>query len=162
MSDFRVLLERETPILSRYARRLCRGSAWSEDLLQETLLLALRLEKSFTLGTNLRAWLFTLMRNKYRNEVRKRQRRGKITIEEQVNDYITDWSIRQESSLALSQTLDALAVLPKDYRDVLVLVAVKELTYVETADRIGIPIGTVRSRLSRARVLLKSALEEHS
>lgn len=162
MTEFRLLLEQETPALNRYARRLCHGSAWSEDLLQETILLALRLENSFTLGTNIRAWLFTLMRNTYRNEVRKRRRRGQITTEEQTEEYTTDCPVRQETSLALTQALCALESLPKAYRDVLVLVAIRGLSYAEAAIVIDAPVGTVRSRLSRARKLLKSGLEEHS
>lgn len=160
MPEFRRLLEQETPALSRYARRLCRNSLWAEDLLQETLLLALRLENGFTVGTNMRAWLFTLMRNTYRNETRKRRRRGLITVEEQQGEYTIECPNRQETSLALQQTLQAVETLPPAYRETLLLVAVHGLSYAETAQKTGKPVGTVRSRLARARKRIKETLEE--
>lgn len=162
MSDFRQLLSTETPSLQRYAQRLCCGAPWAEDLLQETLLLALRLEDDFTPGTNLRAWLFTLMRNTYRNEERKRRRRSRITVEEYAQEYSIAGVNGQESSLALSQTLQALDALPPLYRETLLAVAIEGRTYEEASQIIGRPIGTVRSRLSRARMLLKKTLEEQA
>lgn len=155
MPEFRVQLAREAPALGRYANFLCRGSPWSEDLCQETFLLALRLEKTFTLGTNLRAWLFALMKNIYRNEARKDRRRSVLIKQEYAEGVTGEASHNQEMSVILAQTLRSMDALPEIYRDVLFLVAIDGLTYAETAQILDTPVGTVRSRLARARELLK-------
>ncbi len=128
--------------------------------MQETVLLALRLENTFILGTNIRAWLFTLMKNTYLNESRKRRRRGQLSIEEQPSEYTIDCANRQESRLALTQAMRAVDRLSPVYKEVLVLVALRGLSYADTARIIGKPLGTVRSRLARGRKMLKDALEE--
>ncbi|MEM8771293.1 MAG: RNA polymerase sigma factor [Pseudomonadota bacterium] len=160
MSGFSQELEEERAYLLRYARYLVLGNRVSpEDLVQETFYLALKLKDSFQPGTNLRAWLFAIMRNEYRNELRKVRRRTALFIDGLDFD-VEDFGVEigagteQETSAALSETMAAVKRLPGRYREVLILVTIKGLSYSETAALLGKPVGTVRSRLSRARVKL--------
>ena len=166
MSAFDQQLEEQRADLLRYARYLVLGNAISpDDLVQETFLLALRLKDSFRRGTNLRAWLFAIMRNEYRNELRKARRRKAVFltgIDIDIDGLVdsAEFPVQQDSQAALNDTLAAIRTLPAQYREVLVLVAIKGLSYAETAALLDTPIGTVRSRLSRARAKLVVELEK--
>jgi RNA polymerase sigma-70 factor (ECF subfamily) len=160
MTQFLRELEGELPDLRRFALRLCRNEPWSEDLLQETVCQALRLEERYTPGTNLRAWLFTLQKNCYLNERRKRQRVRLYGLEEVTNEVALCVLPLQETATTMNAVLEAAEALPEGQYQVLRCVSVDGLSYAETAQTLNIPVGTVRSRLARARLTLKSMFDE--
>jgi RNA polymerase sigma-70 factor (ECF subfamily) len=152
----RQLLIEQLPGLRRYARVLA-GDAWAaDDLVQDTLERACTKWQLWVVGTDLRAWLFTLMHNLYLN-----QRRGAAAKLAVVN--IDD---AQEQLPAIEASADevldldrCLRQLPADQRAVLLLVTLEDMSYEDTAKVLGIPVGTVMSRLSRARSRLRELLE---
>jgi RNA polymerase sigma-70 factor (ECF subfamily) len=146
----------------------------AEDLLQETYLRAFRFFHRFTPGTNCRAWLLTIMHNVFKNRY-PYYRRTNQTLEfelvahEHDKQRLSDGEASRDdpAELLLSQLLDseiiaALQTLPQEYRSTFVLVDMEELTYEEAAAILGCPLGTVRSRLSRARRLLRTALTTYA
>jgi RNA polymerase sigma-70 factor, ECF subfamily len=154
--------------------RLTRSSAEAEDLVQDTLLKALRARDHFTPGSNMRAWLLRILTNTFIN----RYRRGgleRAVLEGPDADPLADgWvgaatmeAMRDPESGALRSILEkeivrALDELPEEFRLAVVLSDVEELSYREIADIMGCPIGTVMSRLHRGRRLLKTRLYEHA
>jgi RNA polymerase sigma-70 factor (ECF subfamily) len=143
-------LELQMASLRRYARALLRDKAEAEDLVQESLTRALSRADRFKPGTNLRAWLFTIMHNVHVNQVRQKiSRPDEVPVDEVELRLITP--ARQESSIEMRDLSRAVAALPEEQRQVLLLVALEGLKYDEVAEVLGIPIGTVMSRLSRAR-----------
>ncbi|RKP44191.1 sigma-70 family RNA polymerase sigma factor [Trinickia fusca] len=135
--------------LRRYARALTGDPAWADDLVQDTAERALARETAFRAGSNLRAWLFTILRNLYIDQLRARR-------EFAVDDESAPWrnleAPRSEvDGLVLHEVQQALYHLPVEQREVLLLVCVEELSYQEAATVLGVPIGTVMSRLCRAR-----------
>ena len=151
------------------ARRLADGPDDAEDLVQETCLRAYRTFESFTPGTNCRAWLFTILYSVYINDYRRRQRRGPtISLEDLEGrfQHYVEGSDEGEPAAAtppaekLGPEVDAaLGQLSPEFRAAVVLVDVEGLSYDETAAALGCPVGTVRSRLFRARRLLFGALQ---
>lgn len=165
----------------RFALRLTDGSAdEAADLVQETFLRAYRSWERYTPGTNARSWLFTICRNVFSNERRRQRReqgllrldaplreRDESGAEVHVSAVASDeWSDDPENaffdSLVDDRVAAAVSHLPADYRRVVELSDVEELSYEEIATRLGIPIGTVRSRLFRARRLLRAALAPYA
>ena len=144
--DTRPLVD-HIPSLRRYARALT-GDAWAaDDLVQDTLERACVKWRLWTAGTDLRAWLFTLMHNVFANQVRRAPPRAVVDVDEVGHE-------PHAADAGLDRTLDlqrCLLLLPDDQRAVLLLVAVEDLSYAEAAKTLEIPIGTVMSRLSRAR-----------
>jgi len=156
------------------ATRMTRNSAEAEDLVQDTLVKAMRARGQFEAGTNMRAWLLRILTNTFIN----RYRRGgleKAVLEGPDADPLADgWisastmsSMRDPESAALRPMLEAeirraLDELPEEFRLAVVLADVEELSYREIADIMGCPIGTVMSRLHRGRRLLKARLYEHA
>jgi RNA polymerase sigma-70 factor, ECF subfamily len=146
----------------------------AEDLVQETALLAFRGFHTFQPGTNFKAWFFRIMTNQAIQKYRRRQREPEITEIEDVPELYLYQRTRQAGLHARNQdpvhpVLDridgeriaaAIADLPEEYRVVAALYFTRELCYQEIADAVGIPVGTVRSRLHRARGLLQKALWE--
>jgi RNA polymerase sigma-70 factor, ECF subfamily len=150
------------------ALRLTRNADRAQDLVQDTYLKAIRARRSFADGTNLKAWLFTILQNTWRNRQRDRAR-SRIEFDSEVVEQSADAAIgsraRHETpeSLLLRDTLNAdlqaaLDGLGDAFREVVWLRDVDELTYQEIADVLDIPIGTVMSRLSRGRRQLYDAL----
>jgi len=150
---------------------LCANADSASDLVQEVYLRALRFFHQFEAGTNCRAWLLTILHNTFRNQYRdQRHSRGQVDID----DPQTALEVSEASSsdndpetLVLSEMLDqeivqALVELPEEFRSVIVLIDLQELTYQEGARALGCPIGTVRSRLSRARNLLELKLATYA
>ncbi|MFS8036362.1 sigma-70 family RNA polymerase sigma factor [Xanthobacter sp. AM11] len=140
------------PALRAFARSLTRNRTEADDLVQETLLKALSNMEKFDLGTNLRAWLFTILRNTYYTEIRRRRREndGMSALAQQD----TNIGPSQEWSATLSSLKDALAKLPDDQREALVLVGAAGLSYEEAAEVCGCALGTIKSRVNRARAKL--------
>jgi len=146
----------EIPRLRRYARALTGDAGRADDLVQDALERALSKWLLWRHGSDLRAWLFTIMHNIFVNQVRMSQ-----LIEFRADEDIPDPLTRatQGDGLALRDLDRALAELPLEQREVLLLVGLEELSYLETAQVLGVPLGTVMSRLSRARVRLGKLLE---
>lgn len=148
-------LENFIPRLRRYARSLAGEQSKADDLTQETLLRALDKLHQFQPGTNLLAWLFTIMRNTHLNGIRA----AKFTKDADPHEVQIPTQGNQIDSLALRELAGAIDTLPEDQRETLMLIGVEGLAYQEVAEIMGVPIGTVRSRLSRARAALKPLLE---
>lgn len=141
------------PALMRYARRLARDQSDAEDLVQETLASAYAHIGQYQPGRSLRVWLFTILHNSFisrtrHDAVRERHRTGTAPAAAEASP--------QEHSVRLREIAEALDRLSPEQRQVLHLVAVDGLSYQEAADAIGIPIGTLISRLSRARARLRA------
>ena len=139
------------PRLRRYARALTGDRAASDDLVQDTLERAWAKLHLYRRGTDLRAWLFTVMHNVHVNRVRAT--RATDPLEEEMAELAQRPS--QGDALAVRDLDRALARLPEEQRAVLLLVALEDMSYEEVARALGIPIGTVMSRLSRAREKLR-------
>ena len=151
MDDVLVLLESEIPRLRRYARYLVRDVDMADDLVQEALVRALSNLDTWQHGTNLRSWLFVILRNVYINELR-RARSQPQSSELQPNDLALGVQGAQEWRQAVVEMEKAFSSLSSEHKDVLYLVAVEGLEYEEAAVVLDIPVGTVRSRLSLARL----------
>ena len=157
MDDVLVLLESEIPRLRRYARYLVRDVDMADDLVQEALVRALSNLDKWQHGTNLRSWLFVILRNVYINELR-RARSQPQSSELQPNDLALGVQGAQEWRQAVVEMEKAFSSLSSEHKDVLYLVAVEGLEYEEAAVVLNIPVGTVRSRLSRARLALRNLM----
>ena len=144
------------PNLQRFARSLLRNHVGADDLLQNTLLRAWRSRASFAPGTNLEAWLFTIMRNQFYNEHRKRGREVQDEDGAQAERMVS--LPEQGGHLDLSDVQAALDRLAPAMRQALVAVAIENLTYEETAALMRCRIGTVKSRVWRARTQLAEML----
>jgi RNA polymerase sigma-70 factor, ECF subfamily len=151
MSTVRRGLEPLIPALRRFARALSRDAETADDLVQDTLVRALRAEHLFH-GGELRTWLFTILLNLDRNRRRGLSRRPHLAVVEDVDPPAAPTSDGTGRDIQRG-----LAMLPAEQREVLLLVTLEGMSYREAADVQGVPIGTVMSRLSRAR----SALREH-
>lgn len=164
----------QLPSMLAVASRLTRNSAEAEDLVQDSVLKAIRARKNFESGTNLRAWLLKILTNTFIN----RYRRGGLergVLEGPDADPLADgWvsastmeSLRDPESQALRPILEAeigraLDELPTEFRLAVVLSDIDDLSYKEIADVMGCPVGTVMSRLYRGRRMLKARLYEHA
>jgi RNA polymerase sigma-70 factor (ECF subfamily) len=142
------------PRLRRYARALAGDRASADDLVQDTLERAWSKLHLYRRGTDLRAWLFTVMHNVHVNRVRAA--RPTDPLDEGLPELATRAS--QGDALTVRDLDRALARLPEEQRAVLLLVALEDMSYEETAQTLAIPIGTVMSRLSRAREKLRAMM----
>jgi RNA polymerase sigma-70 factor (ECF subfamily) len=142
------------PRLRRYARALAGDRASADDLVQDTLERAWSKLHLYRRGTDLRAWLFTVMHNVHVNRVRAA--RPTDPLDEGLPELATRAS--QGDALTVRDLDRALARLPEEQRAVLLLVTLEEMSYEETAQTLAIPIGTVMSRLSRAREKLRAMM----
>ena len=150
------------PRLRRYARVLTGEASRADDLVQETLARAWEKRRLWAAGTDLRAWLFTIMHNVFVNQ-RALARRDAQNVSLDADDAGPAWQIpvrpMQQTRVELMEVLREVGRLPVDQRAVLMLAAVEELRYEEIATVLSIPVGTVMSRLSRAREKLRRALQ---
>jgi RNA polymerase sigma-70 factor (ECF subfamily) len=156
MSDFARLLETEIPRLRRYARALTHDASRGDDLVQSSLLRAVAKQHLWQPGTDLRAWLFTILHNQYVNDVRRSAREG-VTIP--VEDVTVAASDDVGAALQLRDLEWAIASLPEGQRQVILLLGLEGMRYEEVAAILGIPVGTVRSRLSRGRDMLRALMD---
>jgi RNA polymerase sigma-70 factor (ECF subfamily) len=153
------LFVEQIPHLRRYARALLRDRDAAEDLLQDVLARAWSRLHLWRAGTNMRTWLFAIMHNLHANFVRNASRRpGAVELEPQLARL--GEPARQSENLELAVLERALGDLPADQRAAVLLVGLEGLSYQEAADVLGIPIGTVMSRLHRGRERLRSLLVE--
>jgi RNA polymerase sigma-70 factor, ECF subfamily len=159
MTAISALIEPEIPRLRRYAEALFRHRDGADDLVQDTLLRALEKSDLWTPGTNLRAWLFTLMHNLYVNHVRRSVRDGQRVNLDRINPSAAPGQIWP---LMMRDLKRALARLPQEQRSVIWSIAVNGMKYEQAAQAYSVPIGTIRSRLCRARQTLYAILEDES
>ena len=157
----------------RVARRMVGTREEAEELVQDTYGRAFRSWRSFTPGTNMRAWLLRILTNLNTDRGRKLQRTPDLQPLEESDYYLANKVAAVEGEQALDQervverlsqggVVDALAALPHDFRDAVVLVDLGEFSYAEAAQILDVPIGTVMSRLHRGRRILKQTLAEES
>ncbi len=158
MSDFARLLQTEIPRLRRYARALTRDAARADDLVQSCLVRAIAKEHLWEPGTDLRAWLFTILHNQNVNDVRRSVREGVAVAVEDVAAVLTA-PPRAGACLQLRDLERAIRLLPEEQRQVILLVGLEGMRYEEVAAVLDIPIGTVRSRLSRGREMLRRSMD---
>lgn len=161
MTDTLRLIEDEIPRLRRYARYLARDLDRADDLVQECLARAISNIRKWQPGTNLRAWLFVILRNVHLNELR-RVKRAALDGELPPNHPALGTPGNQEDYLALLETQAAFERLSSEHQEILVLVVIDGLQYEEAASVLDVPVGTVRSRLSRARLALKGLLDDET
>ena len=156
LSDFATRVNELIPRLRRYARALTGERSAADDLVQDTLERAWIKLHLWRTGSDLRAWLFTIMHNVHVNQVRSKSSAATLPLD----DDLPDSPVRptQADMLEVRDIDTALKRLPVAQREVLLLVALEHLSYQETADALGIPIGTVMSRLARARERLRVML----
>lgn len=162
--------------LYRTALRMTRNPQDAEDLVQETYYRAFRSAHQFQPGTNLRAWLFKILTNSFINQYRKRARHPQSTSLDDVEDFylynhLVDSGVQPESpdpeatvidQFAEADVIRALEELPLEFRQVVLLADVEGFAYKEIADIVGIPVGTVMSRLHRGRRRLQKELWDYA
>lgn len=146
----------QIPRLRRYARALTGNRDTSDDLVQDTLERALSRSALFRPGGDPRPWLFTIMHNIFVNQVRSAAARRTTQLDADAYEPITHDST--QDGLALRDLSRALAEVPGDQREVLLLIGLENLSYADAAGILGIPVGTVMSRLSRGREHLRATL----
>ena len=157
MANIAPLLEAQVPALRRYAFALTRDRDLADDLVQDCLERAWSRRLLWRADSEIRAWLFTILRNLFIDAARAHRRRGPKTSFDGDADIAVEPS--QESRLALRDTFDALDELPEESRSLILLIGVEDLSYAEAARVLNIPVGTVMSRLSRARERLRTLCE---
>ena len=145
------------PALRAFAWSLCHNASDADDLVQDTLIKAWTNRDKFEPGTNLRAWLFTILRNTYYTAVVRRRREvrdedGKYAAH-LISEPTQDWNV------ALNGLQAALAQLPDEHREALILVGAAGLTYEEAAEICGCALGTIKSRVNRARARLLKLMD---
>ncbi|HET6272490.1 MAG TPA: sigma-70 family RNA polymerase sigma factor [Bacteroidota bacterium] len=159
-------------LLYNYGLRMTNNTADADDLVQETYLKAFRFWDKYEKGTNIRAWLFRILKNSYINRYRRETKEPEMVDYDDVQNFYN--TVRGESSETndLQETLfgnlldddvaKAIAALPDDFRTVVILCDIEGLTYEEIAEFVDIPLGTVRSRLHRGRKLLRAQLLDYA
>lgn len=153
--DFGERLVTCLPKLRRFAFGLARNAAQADDLVQAACEKALAARSSFEPGTNFNAWVFRILRNTWIDVVRRKRTAGPQEDIDSAYDLAGHDGAREtEARLVLSDVQRAILRLPSELREVLMLVCVEELSYRDAAETLGIPIGTVMSRLARARLKL--------
>ncbi|MET0586956.1 MAG: sigma-70 family RNA polymerase sigma factor [Novosphingobium sp.] len=143
------------PQLRAFARSLCGNREQADDLVQEAAVRAWSARSSFTPGTSMRAWTFTILRNTYFSDLRRQKRQDSLASED-VRDWVPP---EQEGHIHIADVERALARLNADRRAALLLVTTGDFSYAEAAEICGCPIGTLRSRVSRARRDLEMMLD---
>ena len=158
MSDFHRQIEEQIPRLRRYARALTRNPDRADDLLQDTLVRALDKQHLYQPGTNLRAWLFTLMHNQNINAIRRNEPLKSSVDIDDTAIALTAVSDTQAAS-KLAELDRALGKLPQNQRAVILLIGLEGMSYEEAAAVLQVAIGTIRSRLSRGREALHRLMD---
>ena len=153
------------PRLRRYARVLTGDAARADDLVQDTLARAWENRRLWQAGTDLRAWLFTIMHNVHVNQL-STARRDAANVSLDAEGGTAAWQVpvraNQIERVELLELVQQMGRLPPDQREVLLLAAVEEMQYDEIAAMLDVPMGTVMSRLSRARAKLRRLVDEPS
>lgn len=154
--EFEHALRTVAPHLRAFGRSLCGNVDRADDLAQETMLKAWAARHLYQAGTNFKAWTFTILRNQFYSEARRDRFRGDYV--EGMADRILHSPASQEHAVELGDVLRALSMIPARYREALILVSVGSLAYEEVADICGVAVGTIKSRVSRARAMLSQTI----
>ncbi|ADZ69489.1 sigma-70 family RNA polymerase sigma factor [Polymorphum gilvum] len=154
--DFKRDLVNAIPSLRAFARSLSGNRDRADDLVQETLAKAIANRERYTPGTNLAAWLVTILRNHYYTEGRKRKR--EVADSDGAYAATLTSTPQQPGHLELSDFLSALQSIPDDQREALILIGASGFSYEEAAEILGTRVGTVKSRVSRARARLEELM----
>lgn len=157
-ADFKRELTEVVPHLRAFARGLCGRPDMADDLVQETMLKAWAAQERFQPGTSMRAWTFVILRNAYLTDMRRNRFRGEY--DEGVAERILTAPAGQEEPVHLSDMHRALLTLPPERREALLLVGAGGFSYEEAASICGCAVGTIKSRVGRARAALTSMLED--
>jgi RNA polymerase sigma-70 factor, ECF subfamily len=155
--DFKAGLLELIPFLRAFARSLCGNHETADDLVQETLVKAWQSRDTFTPGTNLKAWLFTILRNHFYSERRRAWRQ--VAWDQESAERLPGTSQDPSWAAELSDTARALRLLPDEQREALILVGAGGFSYVDVANICRCNVGTVKSRVARARKALMAILE---
>jgi RNA polymerase sigma-70 factor (ECF subfamily) len=156
--DFKRELTGVIPHLRAFARGLCGRADMADDLVQETLLKAWAARERFEPGTSMRAWTFVILRNAYLTDMRRARFRG--DYDETVAERILVAPADQEEPVHLADLHRALLTLPDERREALLLVGAGGFSYEEAAQICGCAVGTIKSRVGRARAALTAMIEE--
>ena len=153
----------------RVALRLSGGEAQADDLTQETMLKAYRSWHQYKTGTNVRAWLLTILRHTFINQYRKAKRAGPTVDIGEIESYSIFHDVQEVDpegaffkQIVDDEVLRAIDSLPDEFRETLVLSDIEQLSYAEIAEITGVPVGTVKSRLFRARQALQKLLYDYA
>ncbi|MEM8726298.1 MAG: sigma-70 family RNA polymerase sigma factor [Pseudomonadota bacterium] len=157
-AEFKRELTEVVPHLRAFARGLCGRPDMADDLVQETMLKAWAAQDRFEPGTSMRAWTFVILRNAYLTDMRRNRFRGEY--DEGVAERILTAPAGQEEPLHLSDMHRALLTLPPERREALLLVGAGGFSYEEAAEICGCAVGTIKSRVGRARATLNSMLAD--
>jgi len=155
MSSINALLVETLPHLHRYAWHLTRNRDDADDLVQDCVERALMKSELFEQGTSLRAWMFTMMRNLFINGARHRGVADKYAAGVQARGDRSS-APAQHDAVMLSRTMEAIDGLSDEEREAVLLLGAQQLSYQEVAEDSGLPIGTMKSRLSRGRAKLRA------
>jgi RNA polymerase sigma-70 factor (ECF subfamily) len=155
MADqFQDMLLTHMPRLQAYAVMLTRDRAAAEDLLQETALKAWRAQSQFAIGTNFTAWIYKILRNEYISSLRRNKRKP-ARLDEVPEEFLSRAGA-QENDILSREVVHAMGKLQPEQREVLILICASGLSYEEAAESLGCSIGTIKSRLWRARARMAS------
>ena len=157
-AEFRRELEAVVPHLRAFARGLCGRADMADDLVQETLLKAWAARERFEPGTSMRAWTFVILRNAYLTDMRRSRFRGEY--DESAAERILVAPADQEEPIHLADLHRALLTLPAERREALLLVGAGGFSYEEAAQICGCAVGTIKSRVGRARATLTRMIDE--
>tara|TARA_B100000315_G_C14594823_1_gene598255 strand:- start:329 stop:841 length:513 start_codon:yes stop_codon:yes gene_type:complete len=157
--DKKQAITQELPHLMRYARALKRDATAADDLVQDCVGRALAKLHLFQAGTNMRAWLFTILHNIHRQDLRTASRRIQTSVMDEVIENQHGTAATQGSALIMRDLHQAMGHLPDEQREVLLLIGLEDMSYKEVSEVLEIPVGTVMSRLSRGREKLKRLME---
>ncbi len=160
MSNFGQLISDNIPRLRRYARALVRDVDLADDLVQDCLERAWSRQHLWHDRGEIRPWLFTILHNIYANAARRYNRAPSMVSMDACHEQGAEPA--HDQSLSLGELERSLSELPENQREVLLLVGLEQFSYEETAQALGVPVGTVMSRLSRARTKLRKVMAEGS
>jgi RNA polymerase sigma-70 factor (ECF subfamily) len=159
MNNMDAIITDQIPRLRRYARALTGDRIAADDLVQDTLERAWSKLHMWRQGSDMRAWMFSIMHNTFINQIRKNQP-DTVSMSDDALEVPT--RATQEDSLQMRDLASAIGKLPFDYREVILLIGLEQMSYEEAAQVLGVPLGTVMSRLSRGRERLRSLMAGES
>jgi RNA polymerase sigma factor (sigma-70 family) len=155
--EFKEKLAFGIPHLRAFARSLCGSGEMADDLVQDTMLRAWAARGRFVAGTNFKAWTFTILRNHYFSQVRRKRFVGEW--DDRVAERVLAAPASQDRAIELQDLMRALQQIPADQREALILVAAGGLSYEEAAEIARVAVGTIKSRVSRARTAVAAIME---
>ena len=145
------------PHLRAFARSLCGNPAMADDLAQEAVAKAWASRASFTMGTNMKAWTFMILRNQFYSDKRRSWR--SVALDQEMAERTLVANTNFDGAIALDDLRQAMLMLPENQREALILIGAGGFSYEEAAEMIGVAVGTVKSRVSRARAELVNLFE---